>query len=60
MNIVDLVLSIFNVLVCISGLILCILLLVDSKLNDRTTYNVTSLCLLGFGWSVFLYSSIVA
>ena len=58
MNIVDLVLSIFNVLVCISGLILCILLLVDSKLNDRTTYNVTSLCLLGFGWSIFLYSSI--
>ena len=58
MNIVDLVLSIFNVLLCISGLILCILLLVDSKLNDCNTCNITSLCLLGFGWSIFLYSSI--
>lgn len=58
MNIVDLILSVFNVLICISGLILCILLLVDSKLNDCNTCNITSLCLLGFGWSVFLYSSI--
>ena len=58
MNIVDFVLATFNVLICISGLILCILLLVDSKLNDCNTCNITSLCLLGFGWSVFLYSSI--
>lgn len=58
MNIVDLILSVFNVLICISGLILCILLLVDSKLNDCNTCNITSLCLLGFGWSIFLYSSI--
>lgn len=58
MNIVDFILSVFNVLICISGLILCILLLVDSKLNDCNTCNITSLCLLGFGWSVFLYSSI--
>ena len=58
MNIVDFVLATFNVLICISGLILCVLLLVDSKLNDRTTYNITSLCLLGFGWAIFLYSSI--
>ena len=58
MDMVDFVLATFNVLICISGLILCILLLVESKLNDRTTYNITSLCLLGFGWAIFLYSSI--
>ena len=58
MNMVDFVLATFNVLICISGLILCVLLLVDGKLNDRTTYNITSLCLLGFGWAIFLYSSL--
>lgn len=52
------ILSIFNVLICASGFILCILLLIDSRLNDRNTYNVTSLCLLGFGWTIFLYSAI--
>lgn len=51
-------LSILNVSICIFGLILCILLLIDSRLNDRNTYNVTSLCLLGFGWAIFLYSAI--
>jgi hypothetical protein len=58
MDIFDLVLSSFNVFICVSGLLLCIILLIDTELQDGSFLDVVPLCLLGIGWSIFLYASI--
>lgn len=58
MSTIDIVLSVSNVLICLFGLILCLYVLMSSSLNDKNRTNITALCLVGFGWAIFLYASI--
>lgn len=58
MSTIDITLSIMNVLICLFGLLLCLYVLMNKSLNDKNRTNITSLCLVGFGWAIFLYASI--
>lgn len=58
MSTLDSILSSINVAICIFGFLLCLYILMNNNLNDKTGTNIVSLCLVGFGWFIFLYASI--
>lgn len=51
-------LIVFDLLFSILGLLICLVILLDCKLNDGNIIKVSSCCLIGIAWMISIFSII--